>query len=197
MINEIFSSKYKIWMIHEVNESDLNFLKKIPSEFNIFVWDDGVISQFFIIKELLNYKNVLAVSSNVANFATNQLKNNTPILYESTHESHIKWHSNKDARAFMTWDHIKILKDLGVYIAAHGYNHDRINHDIKIGFKELMNDCDNILKDFYINLNFYPNLYVYPYNDKTSWSDIVLKKYNMKSIGPGRINYNKNFKCTK
>lgn len=193
VLEELFSKTYNIWMIHEVNEKDLEILKNLSPESNIFIWDDAVLSQYFIIKNLLGYKNILGVSTNIANYATEQLKNKKPILYEPTHDSHTRWHEMKDATAFMTWNHIRELMDLNVHIAAHGYNHTRIKYDIKIGFKELMEDCRNIVEDFSVHLCIEPDLYVYPYNDKTTWSDIVLKKYNMLSIGPKRLNFNKMF----
>lgn len=179
-----------IWMIHETNDVLLNKLKELNPKTSILIWDDGLLSQFTPIKVLqdLGFYNIVAVSTNIANNATLQYTNDKNcIFYEFSGISHKRYHESNNACAFMTWNHIKELDNLGIYIAAHGYNHEKLENRLLPNAIILKNICKNVKKDFLEHLNYYPKLYVYPYNLKFEWSDSLIHSYNMDTIGPGRL----------
>ena len=178
----------RVWMIHEVTKDEIEILKKLPTE-DLLIWDDAVLSQFNAILDMPNHRHILAVSTNVANKATEQ-RELPSILYEPTSASHKRWHEEKIATPFMTWEHIKILlsKCKNLKIAAHGYNHTRPEEDIRVGVKLFLDDCRKIERDFLNNLSIKPEIYVYPYNDATFWTEALIKKnFNWQTFGKGRL----------
>lgn len=191
-ISNLCSSE--VWMIHEIDDVLLNKLKKFDKEKVIFIWDDAVLSQYEPIKVLqsLGYTNILAVSTNIANCATYQYTNDSNcIMYEFTGLSHKRFHESNNACAFMTWNHIRELKESGVYIAAHGYNHERLEEKMFPNILIMKHICEQVHIDFLRELNFETNLYVYPFNLKFSWSDELLHSYRMDTIGKGRLDARK------
>ena len=174
-------------MIHEITDEEIKILSRLSIHNNLFVWDDGVISQYNAILELRKYKNILAISSNIVNRATEQFKSSVePILYESTSLSHKRWHEKNDARAFMTWNQVKELSKF-CEIAAHGYNHTQISFDIKKS-KYFIEECLKIESDFINRLNLVPKIYVYPYNKSYYWTDAILHKlFHWKTYGKERL----------
>lgn len=183
-----------IWMIHETDDILLDKLKKIDPNTSVLVWDDALLSQFYPIKILqdLGFYNILAISTNIVNSATLQYSNDKNcIFYEFSGISHKRYHESNNACAFMTWKHVKELSDLGVYIAAHGYNHERLESKLLPNALILKDICEKVQKDFLEHLNYYPKLYVYPYNLKFDWTDPLIHSYNMDTIGPGRLDARK------
>lgn len=183
----------RVWMIHEVTEDEILSLRKLSSEENIFVWDDAVLSQYEAILQLQDYKNILAVSTNIATKATEQWNNTKAVWYEPTSISHKRWHEENDARAFMTWWQIKELSEF-CEIAAHGYNHTRPIRDIKVGVMAFIEECKKIEQDFLNRLSKKPNTYVYPYNDNLYWTDAILHKhFGWNTLGKERLDAKKYF----
>ena len=181
----------KVWMIHETNDNLLNKLKKLDKETNILVWDDGLLSQFYPIKVLqeLGFCNILAISTNIVNYATLEYSNDKNcIFYEFSGFSHKRFHESMNACAFMRWNQINELYSLGVNIAAHGYNHERLEKNLLPNAIILKDICKRVRNDFKDNLGYYPDLYVYPYNLKFEWSDSLINSFHMDTIGPGRLN---------
>lgn len=183
-----------IWMIHEVTKEDVEVLRSLPTS-DLLIWDDAVISQIYGITALPNHKHILAVSTNVANYATNQKDLYVRVKYEPTSISHKRWHEEGIASAFMTWDEIKELSYLpNVSVAAHGYNHTRPIKDLRVGVKHFLEDCSKIECDFLNMLSKKPEIYVYPYNDAPYWTDALLhKKYGWTTYGKGRLDAKKLF----
>ena len=183
----------RVWMIHEVTNENVLSLRTLSPKENIFIWDDAVLSQYEAIKELKDYKNILAVSTNIATKATEQWNESKTIWYEPTSESHRRWHECEDTRAFMTWKHIKELSNI-CEIAAHGYNHTRPNKDIKVGVVEFIEECKKIEQDFLNRLSKKPKTYVYPYNDNLYWTDAILHKhFGWITYGSERLDIKKYF----
>ena len=183
-----------VWMIHETDKELLKKLKNLNPKTSVLIWDDGLLSQFYPIKILqdLGFYNILAISTNIVNCASLQYSvNEEPILYESSNISHKRYHENNDARAFMSWEYVKELNDFGVYIAAHGYNHEKLERKLFPNALILKDICKKVQQDFLEHLNYYPKLYVYPYNLKFEWSDSLIHSYNMDTIGPGRLDARK------
>ena len=183
----------RIWMIHEVTKEEVELLKLLSPTDNLFIWDDAVLSQYEAILELSNYKNILAVSTNVANVATDAWDERRAIWYEPTSVSHNRWHEEKDARAFMTWAHIVELSKV-CEVAAHGYNHTRPVRDVIRGSKLFIEECHKIERDFLNRLSKKPETYVYPYNDNVYWTDAILHKhFRWRTFGAGRLDAKKYF----
>lgn len=178
----------RIWMIHEVTEKETSIIgETLSPEKDILIWDDAVISQYYAIKELKHFRNILGVSSNIANHTR---YNKSRTLYEPTSVSHEKWHKYNDSSAFMTWENIRELSRF-VEIAAHGYNHTHIGKGIDSS-SEFMHECELIKEDFLRNLGFPPKTYIYPYNESTFWSETILHKvFNWKTYGKERLNINR------
>jgi hypothetical protein len=184
----------RVWMIHEVTKEETEILKTLPTK-DLLIWDDAVLSQFDAILDMPEHRHILAVSTNVANYASQQT-NLSPIFYEPTSASHKRWHEERIATPFMSWDKIKFLLSQcnNLTVAAHGYNHTRPIKDIRVGVKEFLDDCYKIERDFLNNLSFKPEIYVYPYNDAPFWSDAVIKKhFGWMPFGKGRLDAKKLF----
>ena len=178
-------------MIHEVTSDEIDILSNLSKINNLFIWDDGVMSQYDAILKLCDYHNILAISTNIVNYATNQyISRDLQIKYEETSVSHKRWHENKDARAFMTWEQVIELSEF-CEIAAHGYNHRILDYDIKNNYKNFIEDCYKIDADFINRLNYHPKTYVYPYNKSYYWTDAILHKiFNWKTYGENRLDVN-------
>lgn len=184
-----------VWMIHEVTEENVELLSKLPYK-ELLIWDDAVLSQMDAIRKLVNHKHILAVSTNVANVATEQRKTMPKIMYEPTPISHKRWHEQRIATPFMTWDDIReLLSDCpNLHIAAHGYNHTRPSKDLRTGTKEILEECYKIEQDFINNLSVKPDTYVYPYNEKSFWSEAIIKhKFGWRTFAGERLDAKKLF----
>ena len=70
----------RVWMIHEVTKEETEILKKLPTT-DLLIWDDAVLSQFDAILNMPEHRHILAVSTNVATYASQQT-NLSPIFYE-------------------------------------------------------------------------------------------------------------------
>ena len=175
-----------VWMIHEVNDEEIELLSNLSINNNLFIWDDGVVSQYDAIMKLKEHHNILAISSNIVNHATEQYRTSSQIPYESTSLSHQRWHERRDARAFMTWEQVKELSKI-CEIAAHGYNHSLLSSDVKRS-QDFIDECFKIKSDFINRLNREPKTYVYPYNKSYYWTDAILHKmFNWTTYGAGRL----------
>ena len=179
-----------IWMIHEVTQKEVKLLKTLSVNNNIFIWDDAVLSQYDAILQLKKYKNILGVSTNIANMSTVQYTQKNCILYEPTYISHKRYHTTGNACAFMTWEHIKKLSKF-CEIGAHGYNHTHISSNIKLEYKKFILECNKINEDFINILHLQPKTYIYPYNESYYWSDAILHKiFKWKTFGSERLDAN-------
>lgn len=157
-----------IFEIHEVND---NILTKISSSVkidDILVFDDGLYSQYYYMKEILNIKckKYFAISTNlISNIDEEQTWNiNRNLAMWLYKEKRIK-------NSYMNIDQIKeIHNSKDCFLCLHGHNH--------LKFKEYMDKHKNLkwlhtnfIEDFKISMNtfkdtfnFIPDSYCFPYN---------------------------------
>ena len=183
----IFFEK-KLWMIHHVTSADVKILDTLDPKDNILVWDDGVMSQNRISELVKNFTNILAVSPHIASLASLQNQDNVwDDRVIPTQTAHDMYHLSGDATNFLTWDMIRKLKhDHGVIIALHGNTHQKFEK-----YYDFLKDAEDAIECYIENLEMYPEIFVFPYNDDDEIKSSVISALGMIGIGKGRYDASK------
>lgn len=176
-------------MLHIISEYQKNIIKSFDKSDNILVWDDCYIHQYEYIKELQEFNNILAVPSNIITASSNQESHSC--LINDQKEIFDQYFLYNDASNFMTWDMVlDLYHNYNVKIAAHSFNHNKVDNNIK----EFLVDIQNMKQQFLHYMNYIPDIYVYPYNYENNVSNSLLKSQGFHTIyGKNRIDINQQY----
>lgn len=161
--------------LHELNEE---ILKNLETElkaftndekFDIITLDDGLYSQYFYYKELINIieknnltiKLIFFISTDIISSPGEQILNIT------SSDAHQNYFQHNDKRAFMNkYQILEIYNTPNCYIGGHGHTHFRMkNMSLKDQTFAIKLECKNMLeifKDLEIEMKYF----AFPYNDE-------------------------------
>ena len=164
----------KILMIHEVEDwmLDLDL-----SEYDIFTFDDGLLSQYKHYTHFLSYGKPMYffISTDMVCPKSQKQETKTVSCFEA-----LRRYENGDRSCYMTWEQIKeIQKTPNCYIGGHGHKHLRLKKDsIKKTYWKVKKDCMEMY-DAFKKHDITINSFCFPHNEDVFGYRPTLKEYGI------------------
>lgn len=171
-------------MIHEFKEEFF----ELPLHRYILTFDDGLISPYLYLDKLMKVGTQLIFS--ISTGIVCEKKQDKDFI--TAEEARIKAEEDYNYENYLLWDQIKkIRRSRNCMVAGHGHAHVRLK-DIKSlteKVKIIHEDTDRMFQEFWINMNFKPDIFCFPYNyDDKFYKGILKNKYGIKRfLGPERV----------
>jgi hypothetical protein len=174
----------KVLMLHSITDEHL---KLDLSDYDVFTFDDGLVSQYKHYKHFLSYGKPMHffISTNIV--CPEGVEQNKEVI--SSGDAHSNYFRDGDLSNFMKWSQIKeIYNKPNCYIGGHGHNHLRLKHENFIkAYKVVKVECKTMMDEFN-RQGIEIDSFCFPYNEDIFGYRPSLKEHGViKFFGEERI----------
>lgn len=154
-----------VLMIHEMREEFF----KLPLQDYTLTFDDGLYSQYYFLEDIKKIKTtkIFFISTDIV--ASESIEQSTD--FPECAAAHYKASHICNTEDYMKWSQIREIHNTeDCYIGGHSHRHLRLVDDFST-----LNEDTKIMKDtFKQNMDYYPNKFCYPYNEKSPMYQRIL-----------------------
>ncbi len=203
--------KKRIIMIHEVDQTVLNKLRRFSTSEDIFTFDDGLYSNYLYLEELLKFPNQKIFFCSTDIIRDKIMRPNKKVIPCGKAHALLSKLEDSGLANYMSWEELKeIDKHTNCFIGVHGHKHIRITSNLESSMPKrleyfnsqfngtkkevldfLKDDTKTMYHKYYKVFGKVPKSFCFPYNKENYiYKAIIRQEFNIlkKELGISSTN---------